>query len=246
MPVRTCSLIATTIYPNHSAGNRSGLRRGEASVYTSPCSGGTARFRRLLCPLLTSATGSPPLTVRSVRLWTTRQISRGEHAFLRTRAPSIPIWPIMDRGLCLVLQARPTKPACRRSRLRGLGSCSSPRALAVPCRSRAASFPGTAAEDTRLLYRYTVAARYAHSRIRLAFPLRSNSPPSGWVWDLMSVETKGKLTAPFRIRAAPGTQQPAAQRTARTSRLVSHGVMIIIRSSVIPTVYHRDSENLDT
>ena len=145
MPVRTCSLIATTIYPNHSAGNRSGLRRGEASVYTSPCSGGTARFRRLLCPLLTSATGSPPLTVRSVRLWTTRQISRGEHAFLRTRAPSIPIWPIMDRGLCLVLQARPTKPACRRSRLRGLGSCSSPRALAVPCRSRAASFPGTAA-----------------------------------------------------------------------------------------------------
>ena len=76
-----------------------------------PLSGSPACFRRLLCPLLTSATGSSPLAVRSARCRTTRQISRGEHASLRTRAPSIPIWPIMDRGLYLVLQACPTKPA---------------------------------------------------------------------------------------------------------------------------------------
>jgi hypothetical protein len=60
--------------------------------------------------------------------------------------------------------------------------------------------------DTRLPYRYTVAARCAHSRLRLAFPFHSNPPPSGWVWDLMSFKTKGMLIAPFRIRAVPGTQ----------------------------------------
>jgi hypothetical protein len=49
-----------------------------------PFSGGPARFHRLLCPLLTSATRSPPLTVRSVRCRTSRQISRGEHASFRT------------------------------------------------------------------------------------------------------------------------------------------------------------------
>jgi len=30
-PVRIRSFTATTIYPDHSAGNRSGLRRGESS-----------------------------------------------------------------------------------------------------------------------------------------------------------------------------------------------------------------------
>jgi len=50
--------------------HRSGLHRGETSVCTSPNLGGTARFRRPLCPLLTSATRSSPLTVRSVQYWT--------------------------------------------------------------------------------------------------------------------------------------------------------------------------------
>jgi hypothetical protein len=44
MPVRTCSLIATTIYPSHSARYRSGLHRGEASGYTSPIFGRPGSF----------------------------------------------------------------------------------------------------------------------------------------------------------------------------------------------------------
>ncbi|MEX1328745.1 MAG: hypothetical protein AB1Z29_18230, partial [Desulfobacterales bacterium] len=52
VPVRIRSLTATTIYPDHSVGNRSGLRWGETSAYYS----NAARFHRLLCPLLTSAT----------------------------------------------------------------------------------------------------------------------------------------------------------------------------------------------
>ena len=119
-------------------GNRSGLHRGETSGYASPASGGPARFHRLLCPLLTSARKSNAIARISVRipapgrclfslfaawfpggatisrpyLWgDIARISRGEHASLRTRAPSIPAWPIMDRGLYRVLPARPTKPA---------------------------------------------------------------------------------------------------------------------------------------
>lgn len=42
-----------------------------------------------------------PRTRRSRATW---QISQGKHASFRTRAPSIPAWPMMDRGLCLVLQ----------------------------------------------------------------------------------------------------------------------------------------------
>ncbi len=106
VPVRIRSLTAMIIYPDHSVGDRSGLRRGETSAYYS----NAARFHRLLCPLLTSATRWSPLTVRSV-LIDTRQISRGKHASFRTRAPSIPAWLIMDRGLCRVLPARPTRPA---------------------------------------------------------------------------------------------------------------------------------------
>ncbi len=55
----------------------------------------------------------------------TRRISRGKHASLRTRAPSIPAMPIMDRGLCRVLSAcggsppdpRVANPACGDSAL---------------------------------------------------------------------------------------------------------------------------------
>jgi len=86
------------------------------------------------------------------------------------------------------------------------------RAFAVPCRSWRP--PSQApSPDNRLPYRYTVAARCAHSRCWLAFPLHSNSPPSpatgfstGWVWDLISYAEKAMLIAPFRIRAVPGTQ----------------------------------------
>ena len=49
-----------------------------------------------------------PRTRRSRATW---QISRGKHASFRTRAPSIPAWPMMDRGLYRVLPARPTRPA---------------------------------------------------------------------------------------------------------------------------------------
>ena len=82
IPVKTRSLTAMTIYPNHSAGHRSGLHRGESSAYYS----NTARFLRLLCPLLTSATRWSPLTVRSVLL-DTQQISRGKtHVFQHVNA----------------------------------------------------------------------------------------------------------------------------------------------------------------
>jgi len=75
-------------------------------------------------------------------LMDTRQISRGKHASFRTRAQSIPTWPKMGRGLYpAVSGTRPTRPACRRFRLRELGSCSSPRAFAVPCLDRTTSSP---------------------------------------------------------------------------------------------------------
>jgi len=86
---------------------------------------------------------------------------------------------IEDFALCCRLV--PPKPP-------QLGSCTSPRAFAIPYRGRAASFPSTIAG-------YPVAISL--------YP----SPPSGWVWDLMSLKLKGMLIAPFRIRAVPGTQQ---------------------------------------
>jgi hypothetical protein len=42
-------------------------------------------------------------------------------------------------------------------------------------------------------------------RYPVAIPLYP-SPPSGWVWDLLNFQIKGKLSAPLRIRAVPGTQ----------------------------------------
>ena len=42
-------------------------------------------------------------------------------------------------------------------------------------------------------------------RYPVAIPLYP-SPPSGWVWDLLNFQIKGKLSAPFRIRAVPGKQ----------------------------------------
>ena len=86
---------------------------------------------------------------------------------------------IEDFALCCRLV--PPKPP-------KLGSCTSPRAFAIPCRGRAASSPGTIAG-------YPVAISL--------YP----SPPSGWVWDLLSFfKQKGQLSAPLRIRAVPGTQ----------------------------------------
>ena len=77
MPIRTCSLIATTIYPNHSAGHRSGLWRGETSAFLA------ARFQfplhilqrelpRLVCPLLTSPMRSGPIARPSANFRRTR------------------------------------------------------------------------------------------------------------------------------------------------------------------------------
>ncbi len=85
---------------------------------------------------------------------------------------------IEDFALCCRLV--PPKPP-------QLGSCTSPRVFAIPYRGRAASFPGTIAG-------YPVAISL--------YP----SPPSGWVWNLMSLKLKGMLIAPFRIRAVPGTR----------------------------------------
>jgi len=153
VPVRICSLTATTIYPDHSAGDRSGLHQGESS----PRCG--ARFLRLLCLLLTSATRWSPLTVRSV-LWT-RSRSPGVNTYLSAherRVYAFGLRWIEDFALCCRLV--PPKPP-------KLGSCTSPRAFAVPCRGRAASSPGTIAG-------YPV-----------AIPLYP-SPPSGWVWDLLN------------------------------------------------------------
>lgn len=50
MSVRTCSLITATIYPSHSAGHRSGLRRDETSGYTSPAFGRPASFSPTTMP----------------------------------------------------------------------------------------------------------------------------------------------------------------------------------------------------
>ena len=79
-----------------------------------------------------------PLIFRHVSVavpYETQRASRGKHVSFRTRAPSIRAWPIVVRGLCPVLRTRPTRPA-------SLDFCSSPRAFAVPCRSKATASPG--------------------------------------------------------------------------------------------------------
>ena len=62
-------------------------------------------------------------------------------------------------------------------------------------------------------------------RYPVAIPLYP-SPPSGWVWDLLNFQIKGKLSAPFRMRAVPGTQQslPADRKKRRPLKitLASH------------------------
>ena len=55
VPVRIRSLTATTIYPDHSVGDRSGLRRGETSAYYS----NAARYHRLLCPPVFALRATP-------------------------------------------------------------------------------------------------------------------------------------------------------------------------------------------
>ena len=88
---------------------------------------------------------------------------------------------MMDRGLCLVLQARPTKTASTRF------------LYIAPCVRDTLPWQGG------LLSRHH---RWIPGCLSL-YP----SPPSGWVWDLLSSEIQGKLSAPLRIRAVPGTQQ---------------------------------------
>jgi hypothetical protein len=124
------------------------------------------------------------------------QLSRspGVNTYLSTRERRVYAFGlrwIEDFALCCRLV--PPKPP-------QLGSCSSPRVFAVPCRSRAASFPGTIAG-------YPV-----------AIPLYP-SPPSGWVWDLLSSLIQGKLSAPLRIRAVPGTQPFAAPDSGQKAAL---------------------------
>ena len=111
----------------------------------------------------------------------TWKTSRGKHMSFNTWAPSIRTELIMDRGLCLVLQARPTHARLTRF------------LFVTPY------FRGTLPQQGYCL------PKYRH-RYPVVIPLHP-SPPSGWVWDLKSLKIKGKLNAPLRMRAVPGTHR---------------------------------------
>ena len=152
-------------------------------------SGGPARFLQLLCRRLTSAARSMRLTVHPVRSRTHSGSPGVIPMAFDTRAPGIPVWPIMDRGLFRVLPDRPTRPAVP-------GSWSSPRIFAAPRLGGAASSPGTVAG-------YPV-----------AMPLHP-SPPSGWIRDLPSVELPSPAAHPLVIGLCPAHNlalQPTALR----------------------------------
>ena len=65
-------------------------------------------------------------------------------------------------------------------------------------------------------------------RCPVAIPLYP-SPPFGWVWDLLNFQIKGKLSAPFRIRAVPGTQQGSAVDSQDRAGLKGIGKLVIFR-----------------
>jgi len=121
-----------TIYPDHSVGDRSGLHRGESSRRCG------ARFRRLICPLLTSLMRSESIT-RTLSQFPShatvqdnmRDLSGLTHAFPHTSAEYTHL-VTMDRGLCPVLRTHPD------SRHASLDFCTSPHAFAVPYLGRAA------------------------------------------------------------------------------------------------------------
>ena len=103
----------------------------------------------------------------------------GVNTCLSTHERRLRAWPIVVRGLCPVLRTRPTRPA-------SLDFCSSPRACAEPCRSKATASPGPL-PGTRLWYRYT---------------LRHYLAGSG---TCVKYRKHGTLRAPLRTRAVPGT-----------------------------------------
>jgi len=155
MPVRTCSLTATTIYPSHSAGHRSGLHRGETSGYTSPAFGRPGSFPTTTMPSadFCHAVASPYGSVSPDSGHHGR--SPGVNTHLSAHERRVYVFGlrwIEDFALCCRLV--PPKPP-------QLDSCSSPHAFVVPCRSKAASFPGTVA-GYPVAYRYTLREKGSH------------------------------------------------------------------------------------
>ncbi len=152
------SLLATTIYPYIRSGHRSGLHRGESSV------GFTARFHRLLCPLLTSPMWSRQVTLPSAIFCRTR------HPVAHERSPGV--------NTCLSVRERRVYGHT----LRWIED------FVLLCRLVPVWTP-----YTRFLYvtpylRGTLPwqggflPKYRH-RYPVAIPLYP-SPPPGWVWDL--------------------------------------------------------------
>ena len=148
MRISIRSLSAITIYPNHSAGDRSGLHRCETSGCTSPAFGRPGSFQPAtmpsadFCCVMVSPYGliSPKGQ---------RSRSPGVNTYLsahKRRVYAFGLRWIEDFALCCRLV--PPKPP-------QLGSCTSPRAFAVPCRGRVASSPAPSL-DIRLPYRYTL------------------------------------------------------------------------------------------
>jgi len=78
IPVRIRSLTAMTIYPNHSVGDRSGLRRGESSPHQRG-----SFLLRLPCPLLTFSMWSEQIALPSAFF------SRMRHPVAHGRPPGV-------------------------------------------------------------------------------------------------------------------------------------------------------------
>ena len=125
MQISIRSLSAITIYPNHSAGDRSGLHRCETSGCTSPAFGRPGSFQPAtmpsadFCCVMVSPYGliSPKGQ---------RSRSPGVNTYLsahKRRVYAFGLRWIEDFALCCRLV--PPKPP-------QLGSCTSPRAFAVP------------------------------------------------------------------------------------------------------------------
>ena len=118
MLIRTCSLIATTIYPGHSVGTvRAFVGVRPPRLFHRSSFPPTNMLSADFCYAIVSPYGSLS------PLMDTRQISRGKHASFRTRTPSIPTWVKMDRGLYLVLSAGDGSHQVRLTRFLSIAPC---------------------------------------------------------------------------------------------------------------------------
>jgi hypothetical protein len=82
------------------------LISGQGTIFRQ-CRG----FGKPVIPHSGNSCDSPPEMQRASRGLVQYPLEGYKHASFRTRAPRIRAWLMMDRGLCLVLQACPTRSA---------------------------------------------------------------------------------------------------------------------------------------